>query len=336
MSSKNLVDLRGKRPASARRVSAPARVQIANPAARTSPLRVKRRRARVVIFVVCAVLIGIIAFELSYVSYLPRYTISALAVEGTHTLSPQLVERYVETQLHTGTHPFFAPNNIFLYRPRDIESNVVGFFPRIRSVKVSRASLLANAITVQVEERQEFALWCTHPGKWGEVAPAGCYSMDDTGFIFATASSSSKNIFSGGVIGPIASPAPTDSITSTSSEQVSLPQVNPIGRSFAPGRLPGILALFDRLGQIGLTPTGASIDDNGADFVVPLTQGFDVKASFGQDTEALIRNLQLILSAEVLKDKQADIQYIDLRFGDRAYYKLKGSGTVSTSTAAEN
>jgi hypothetical protein len=272
-------------------------------------------------FVVCAALIGIIGFELSYVSYLPKYTVNTATVEGVHTLSPKLVERYVETQLHTGAHPFFAPNNIFLYGPRELESGVVDFFPRIRSVQVSRSALLANVITVKVEERREFALWCTHPGKWGEVAPAGCYSMDDTGFIFATASSSSKNIFSGGI---------AVAISTTS------PQENPIGRSFAPGRLPGILAIFDRLGQIGLTPTGASIDDNGADFVVPLTQGFDVKASFGQDTEALIRNLQLILSAEVLKDKQADIQYIDLRFGDRAYYKFKSSGTVSSSTAMQN
>ena len=313
-------------------------MNISRVSTRTSPLRVKRRRTRLVVFGVCAALIGIIAFELSYVSYLPRYTISALAVEGTHTLSPQLDERYIETQLHTGTHPFFAPNNIFLYRPRDIESNVVGFFPRIRSVRISRSSLLANAITVKVDERQEFALWCLDPGKWGETAPTGCYSMDDTGFIFATASSSSKNIFSGGVIGVIAPTAPTNSTSSpqASSDKISPAPVNPIGRSFAPGRLPGILALFDRLGQIGLTPTGASIDDNGADFVVPLTQGFDVKASFGQDTEALIRNLQLILSAEVLRDKQSDIQYIDLRFGDRAYYKLKGSGTVSTSTSMQN
>ncbi len=321
MVSKNLVDLRGKRPASARKPLAPARVNISSVSARTSPLRVKRRRTRLVMFVVCAVLTGIIGFELSYVSYLPKYTVNAATVEGTHTLSPELVERYVETQLHTGEHPFFAPNNIFSYGPRELENGIVDFFPRIRSAHVSRASLLANAITVKVEERQEFALWCLDPGRWGEIAPAGCYSMDDTGFIFATAASSSKNIFSGGI---------AVAISTTS------PQENPIGRSFAPGRLPGILAIFDRLGQIGLTPTGASIDDNGADFVVPLTQGFDVKASFGQDTEALIRNLQLILSAEVLKDKQADIQYIDLRFGDRAYYKLKSSGTVSTSTAMQN
>lgn len=330
MVSKNLVDLRGKRPAAARKVQAPARVNVSSVSARTSPLRVKRRRTRLVMFAVCAALIGIIGFELSYVSYLPKYTVNTATIEGAHTLSPKLVERYVETQLHTGERPFFAPNNIFFYSPRDIESNLVGFFPRIRSVQVSRSALLANVITVKVEERHEFALWCLDPGKWGEVAPAGCYSMDDTGFIFATASSSSKNIFSGGVIGSTAS---TDS---TSSPQTSSPQENPIGRSFAPGRLPGILALFDRLGQIGLIPTGASIDENGADFVVPLTQGFDVKASFGQDTEALIRNLQLILSAEVLKDKQSDIQYIDLRFGDRAYYKLKSSGTVSTSTAMQN
>lgn len=324
MISKNLVDLRGKRPAPR---PAPPRVHVSNVPARTSPLRVKRRRTRSVMFVVCAALIGIIGFELSYVSYLPRYTISAFAIEGTHTLSPRLVVRFVETQLNTGTHPLFAPHNIFLYHPRELESDIVAFFPRIKSAHISRPALLANAITVRVEERQEFALWCRDPGKWGEAAPAGCYGMDDTGFIFAIASSSNKNIFSGGL------PAQAGAAVSTGTTS---PQTDPIGQSFAPGRLPGILALFDRLGQIGLTPTGASVDESGADFVIPLTQGFDVKASFGQDTDTLVRNLQLILASDVLRGKQSDIQYIDLRFGDRAYYKLKSSGTVSTSTAMQN
>ncbi|MBI5003498.1 hypothetical protein HZC00_00175 [Candidatus Kaiserbacteria bacterium] len=321
MRSRNIVDLRGKRPAAARKPQAPARVNISSVSARTSPLRVKRRRTRFVILAVCTVLIGIIAFELSYVSYLPRYTISALAVEGTHTLSPKLVERYVETQLHAGTHPFFAPNNIFLYHPADIERGIVRFFPRIKSVKVSRTSLLANVITVKIEERKEFARWCASPGVWRESPPSGCYSMDDGGSIFAEAASSSAGlIFSGGLVAQ-------EGFSSSTS---------PIGRFFSPGHLPGILALLDQLGRVDLTPTGAYVDDNGSDFAVPLMQGFEVKASFGQDTNTLVHNLQLILSADVLQGKQGDIQYVDLRFGDRAYYKLKSSNAASTSTVMQN
>lgn len=159
--------------------------------------------------------------------------------------------------------------------------------------------------------------------------------MDDKGFIFAKDDThSTGRIFSGGLpAGRHGFSTSTASSTSQISPEASsgtAPQANPIGRAFAPGHLPGILAFLDQLSRIGLIPLGVAVDDNGSDFVVPLTQGFAVKASFGQDKNMLVRNLQLILSADALQGKQSDIQYIDLRFGDRAYYKLKSSGAVST------
>ena len=339
---------------------APARVNVARASARTSPLRVQRRRTRLIAFVVFLFLMIVAAFGLSYASYLPRYMVHDFRIAGTQTVPSDLVARYVDTQLNPGVRPFFSRNNILMYDPRSLQASIVGFFPRIKSATVSRASMLATAITVTVQERQEFALWCAGLASGGRSDSSDCYSMDESGFIFAPAASSSRGlIFSGGFSASVDSTTSTNSgqasspqaasstaqdssetssstvpqsipIHSIDSEQAGLPQANPIGRSFAPGHLPGILALFDQLTQIDLTPTGASVDDNRTDFVVSLSQGFDIKASFGQDAAGLVRNLQLILSADVLQGKQSDIQYVDLRFGDRAYYKLKGSTSTST------
>ena len=46
----------------------------------------------------------------------------------------------------------------------------------------------------------------------------------------------------------------------------------------------------------------------------------------------MVRNLQLVLSSNPLNGKASDLQYIDLRFGNRVYYKLKGEAEA-TSTA---
>jgi len=263
---------------------------------------------------VCLVLATVILFELSYASYLPRYTINTFTVDGAQTLPTNLLARYIDTQLNTGARPFFAPNNIFLYNPKRLEDGIVGFFPRIKSVHVSRSSLFATAVIVAIQERQEFALWCAGGGLTSSTS--SCYRMDDSGFIFAQAdthglaTTTQRYFFSGGL--------------ATSSD--------PIGRSFAPGRLAGVLALFAQIGQAHFTPTGAIVDGNGEDFIVPLKEGFDIKVSFGQDAESVVRNLELILSSDVLQGRQNNIQYIDLRFGDRAYYKLKSASATVTST----
>jgi hypothetical protein len=34
--------------------------------------------------------------------------------------------------------------------------------------------------------------------------------------------------------------------------------------------------------------------------------------------------LQLVLSSDALTGKESELQYVDLRFGDRVYYKLQG------------
>jgi uncharacterized protein YgiB involved in biofilm formation len=95
--------------------------------------------------------------------------------------------------------------------------------------------------------------------------------------------------------------------------------------------MPGIVSLMTLLGQAGFPATGASVQ-NEQDFWVPLVAGYVVKVSYGEDANTVVANLQLVLSSDALKDKQNEIEYVDLRFGNKVYYKLKG-GVESTSTS---
>ena len=197
----------------------------------------------------------------------------------------------------------FSRSNVLLYPREHIERSLENFFPRIKSAQVSRESLLATAIMVAVEERNPYAQWC---------AENECYLMDEEGFIFdavaASATSSilaTQYVFRGGL---------------ASSSQV-------IGQRFAAGHLPGILVLLKLLGQGGFSPLGGSIE-NDQDFVVRFNEGFAMKFSFGQDAQTLTKNLQLVLGSEPLKGKESQLEYIDLRFDNRVYYKLRGETEV--------
>lgn len=270
------------------------------------PLRTRRRRTRLALALAALALLGFLIWLVSYVSYLPRFNISSITVSGTQLVAPTDVQSFAEGELQSTGHPFLSPRNIFLYHPRHMGTAIVAAFPRIKSVQVGRDSLFATDVHIAVVERQSFALWCT--------SETDCYQMDDSGFIFASVAQDASStlqfatsyLFEGG-------------IASSS---------GPVGQSFAPAHVPGILVLLQKLSQAGFPSHGAVVI-NDSDFSIPLTLGFYLKASFGEGADMLVKNLQLVLSSDALQGKAGQLQYVDLRFGDKVYYKLNGGNETT-------
>src|SRR3989344_2359729 len=263
-----------------------------------SPLRARRRRGRVLIAFGFLAALATTAFGISALSYHPRFAIQSIDVQGAKETRPELIRTYFEKQLFSGAYQFISPTNIFFFAGADIERAIAAYFPRINSVKISRDALLSQAVTVAVEERGAFARWCT-------LQADECFAMDKTGFIFApigstTESFQSAYVFSGDVLGP------------------------PIGKTYARGRFIGILALLDRLGQAGFQSENI-FAANEQDFSVRLFDGLLLRLSYGGDVEGVVNNLELVLASDALKGKRSAIDYVDLRFGNRVYYKLKGA-----------
>src|SRR5665213_2638170 len=170
MSSQKIVDLRKKKPGPSQFFGqAPLPLR---PQKRVSPVRVQRRRTRVIVISLIIAVLVALALVLSYVSYLPRYSIESVDVTGAQSVSPNAVADYAESIIYNGSYQFFSQANIFLYPKSLIEGDIPQKFPRVQSATVSRASILSNAITVTVNERQLFALWCDDANT--------CYDMDKT------------------------------------------------------------------------------------------------------------------------------------------------------------
>ena len=307
MSSRQIVDLRKKKVGTLMRTLAFRE----KPARKT--LRTRRRRAKALaLFFIFALCVGT-AYALSYASYLPQFSNQRIQIEGTKDIRPALVRIYVESVVSNGMYPFFSRSNMFRYPREEIAYKLKEFFPRIEEVHVSRDSLFATAVRVVVEEREAYARWCRQAeSSFTEEVVEECFSMDKTGFLFAPVGGvptvfSSPYIFRGDLSG-----------TST-----------PIGQTYLPGTFAGIVALLDRLGQAGLSPRSVIVDER--DFSVALAEGFELRASFGTDVSSIMRNLELVLSSDTLAGKEDQIEYIDLRFGNRVYYKLKGDIQKSTA-----
>ncbi|HEY4488345.1 MAG TPA: hypothetical protein VJB97_02420 [Candidatus Paceibacterota bacterium] len=271
---------------------------------RVSALKMRRRRIRAAIALCIVLILASAVYGVHWISYMPRLTVQTVTVEGTERLEPQLVRAYAEAVLDDGSYHFLARDNILLYPREIIEHGIEGDFPRVKNATVGRASILSNVLVVSVEERSPYALWCEAAGYASSTA---CFVMDDGGFLFARQSAlepglATAYVFEGGL--------------SEGDE--------PVGRRFAEGQVHGVLDLLRELETAGFAPLGAHVVDE-RDYTVPLASGYYLKLSFGSgEALLLVHNLQLVLEADDLRGKHAELEYVDLRFGNRVYYKMQG------------
>lgn len=354
--SKHVVDLRGKRPSHPDpaqgemrfpNAKATGKTFVISPQRRVSPVRARRTRLRIALLFGFVILLGSAAYGVSWLSYQPRFQVSAVDITGTQVIPRDLVYDYVETQLYDGSHPFISRTNVLTFNAGALGREIKGFFPRIASVSVTRSSLLANAIQVAVTERASFALWCA------DDSHAECYQMDESGYVFATASNAISA--SGAASNPLASSTTASNAASnaaaSSTSAAALPTsgeyvfeggiststvgahlLSPIGQTFVGAHLPGILAFLDLLKRSGYNPTGAIVV-NDQDFYVPLYGSYYLKVSYGENPATLLDNLGLVLRSDPVESRVNQLEYVDLRFGDRVYYKFVGEDQSTASSS---
>ncbi len=292
------------------RKKAPARERTREkPRERRSALRERKRRYRAVITAAVSVCALLTAYAVHVASYMPRFTFQHVTVTGTATLDPTVMQKFVEGELEKKNRGFISGRNIFIFTFRPLERIITAYNPIAKSAHVTRDTSLGNGIIVDIEERSAYARWCATSG--------ACYKIDESGLVFAplgptpTSSLASAYIFGG-------------ALSTTTPESLA---EAPLGETFAGGHFSGILSLLKGLGQNGHVAYGATLQ-NEQDFFIPLEEGFYIKASYGENPDMLVKNLNLVLTSDALKDKAADLEYVDLRFGNKVYYKLKGQVAV--------
>jgi cell division septal protein FtsQ len=295
-SGRHILDIKKKGPsrAHARGKMEPMFEDEKTPRPRSSrPPRLKdqRRKTRLITVAVCFfAAIGIVG-GLAGVSHLNQLAINDVAVYGAKNIQSEALTASVSAGLSNNGFKLFSRRNMFLYPQSTIEKSLSSEFPRIKTVSLSRESFLAQAVVVTIDERVPYARWCKDDR---------CFLTDPTGFIFAESAGEAPQkayVFSGGL-------APQE----------------PVGQTFLRGRFYTALALLQALEDAGYVPTGLTVDSE-KDFSVQLTNGPRLMLSFDMSIESVLKNIEATLSAEGLREKFNTLEYIDLRFGNRVYFK---------------
>jgi cell division septal protein FtsQ len=238
----------------------------------------------------------------SLISYVSRLQIQSIEVSGVKSLSSEIVRAHTESILYDGKWRLFSRRNIILYPRGEITRSLMADFPYIKTADVSRRGLFSHTLIVQIDERVPATIWCPDSLLARELPQAvtreACYVMDETGFIFAAAPESASAL-------PRYSGALAD---------------GPIGATLQPEYFKNLQETFFLFAE--RNPTGIHVIDQ-HDFTIAFADGWYVKASLDQPGEVIVGNLETVLSSEALKGREGELEYIDLRFGNRVYYTFK-------------
>ncbi len=277
----------------------------------TSHLRRKRRRKRIlarVFFILC---IGACITGVIFLLRIQALQVESVEVSGTVQVSPDEIKANVNEAIMASRNLFGAipPTSVFFVDEESLEKRIAAAFPTIASVEVD--SGIGGRIDVAVVERGAVAIWC-------DAEMAECYQMDDTGYLFRpfVESREGKLIFRGmlsAADGPL------------------------IGQRFLSGKEIVVFANAKTTLHEGRKEIDYVQCDSAMLCLIKISGNGVLKVDPGDDLANAFDRLFSALGSPILS--KGGFQYIDLRYGNKLFYKLAdGSGTgtpTSTDTATD-
>lgn len=277
--------------------------------------REKRKVTRIKIFLVVTSLL-VVFFCISIVARSSKVNINQIEVVGNKVIEIEAIKEIADEKLQ-GHYLWFLPKTNFLFYPKTkIKNKLASEFKRFENISLNIKNF--KTLEINVAERTALYIWCgaTPLGENTDIEPK-CYFLDDSGYIFDEAP-----YFSGEVYFRFYG---KDSIN-------NLNEDNPSGHYFMKGNFEKVTAFKKILEQIGLKPVALYLVPDG-DVKIFLSAPSGAKAGpqiiFKNDSDfnKLAENLQAALTTEPLKSdfkkKYASLLYLDLRFGNKVYYKFQ-------------
>lgn len=281
---------------------------------RIQELKKKRQKAlmqRVAIVVGIVVLVGT---GLTFIARFERVNIKDVHVSGNKIIDSENIENIVNADI-AGHYLWLLPKTNFLLYPKDkIARDLALNFKRLKDITLTIDN--NNTLEVKVSEREALYTWCGVRMET-EGGSEDCYFLDESGYVLDRAP-----YFSGDVYfrfyGPI-----TGDVT------------DPMGSYYARDNFLKLVSFKTTAEKLKTHPVSMMVDTYG-EIAVNLSsskngQNPKILLKTDADFDKLGENLHTALGTEPLKTKfknnYSSLQYIDLRFGNKVYFKFAGDST---------
>ena len=270
-----------------------------------SKVAVRRRKVRMLQGALALVaLVSLVGF-LSWASFLNALTIDTILVEGNTHIRSRAIETHVLNATAGAAWGLFSRQNSLTY-PRDtLEESLLVAFPKIETVKLTTKPS-HQEVRVAIQERTTYALWCR------SALEDECYYITDTGFVFEPVEENRGTstppyiVFTGGVTHV------NDSV---------------VRQWVAQDTFTDVVQLLQELKERNVDVTSVAFLRN--DAVLHAREGWELRVALDKDLRATAVNLSAVLDEYDLRNRLTDLQYIDMRFDERVYYKVRDTADSS-------
>ena len=244
---------------------------------------------------------SVIFASLAYISRSEELNISKIEIIGNKIIDASAVKIVVEKEIAGHYFWFFPKANILIYPKNSIKQELYNKFQKLKEVNLYIKE--RKTVEVYVSEREGKYVWCKNSS-----ISEQCYFLDDSGYIFGEAP-----YFSGEVYFKFYGPAD-------------------IGTYFLEENFRQLIYFRDFLTAKGIKSISLSVLEN-KDAKISLTSANKslkepyIIFKINSDFQKIAENFETALDTEPLmsnfKNKYSSLEYIDLRFGDKVYYKFK-------------
>jgi len=277
-------------------------------------LKKKRRRGLQSKILLLILAFFILFTSLVFIFRIDKLNIETITIAGNKVVDTELIEEVIQDNLK-GYYLYFLPKSNFLLFPENkIENELAAKFGRLKDISISLGG--SKTLSVSLTEREGKYIWCGEnlPDAAVQTNESLCYFMDDSGYIFDAAP-----YFSGSVYFKFFGPLDLNETG------------NPLGTYFAPEIFDKLVAFKDALISMNIKPVFVLVKNEDIEiYLSSNVVSVDApKIIFKSDfeLEKLSENLQTALATEPLKsnfkNKYSSLSYIDLRFGNKVYFKFR-------------
>ena len=252
------------------------------------------------------VIIGIF----SYVSRNAKVNIYTVEISGNEIIDTKLIKEIVDEKLIGYYLKLFPKTNFLLYPKGAIKDELGNRFKRLKNISFELKDI--NTLKISVAERTALYTWCGENLPELNMDEQTCYFLDESGFIFDEAP-----YFSGEVY-----------LRFYGLDGINLE--NPAGFYFSRKIFNNLITFKKNIEEMGLKPRAFYVSGDGEVKMLLSIAGArkNPEIIFKADTDfnKVAENLQAALDTEPLLSKfkiqYSFLQYIDLRFGNKVYYKF--------------
>lgn len=259
-----------------------------------SPELAEKRRKRLARFFGLSIGVGLIlAVALVFLLRIDWFKIKSIEITGNSVETSKNISDITKEKL-AGNYLYLIPRSNFIFYPRRaLSESLLYNFKRFEAVDVSYAG--NNTLLVDVKERKPLWLWCENQE---------CYFMDKSGYVFAKAPNFSGHVYlraSGGL--------------DNQGGEV-------IGSTFAQNWNFGELYSFvESMKEKGFVPVEIAITAE-SDAELVLKNGEVIKLSPTKSLSAARADFENALASGLISS-EIPLQYVDLRFDNKIFYKLR-------------